>query len=97
MSQILQVDGCRFDRATMLARQLEALCLLTSVAREDLDGLADGARDDLLSLTADLSRELCETVRGLATYRQHADNGRPAPPQPRSQAASTRQAEVQRA
>jgi hypothetical protein len=62
MSQILRVDDDVYSRATMLARQLEALCLFTSVARERFDMMADGSRDDLLSLTCDLSRDLCQNL-----------------------------------
>lgn len=62
MSQILRVDGDIYDRATMLARQLTALCLLLSVARDCFDGMADHSRDDLLQLKCDLSHDLSKTL-----------------------------------
>lgn len=68
MSQILSVDGDVYDRATMLARQLDALCLLTCVGRESFDSMGGSSRDDLLSLTADLSRELRQTLSDLTVH-----------------------------
>jgi hypothetical protein len=62
MSPILKVDGDVYDRATMRAHQLEALCSFTSIAQKDFNNLADSSRDDLLSLISDLTRGLCETL-----------------------------------